>query len=171
VLADRERRVGAIASRHAPNRVHLPFMTGDHHGLVVTEAASSAGNSDAPALIVSGIDVCEIAAAGAARLFKALGDPVRVQLLALVAQAASGGVCFRDLADAFDMPQPSLSHHLKILVTAGVLERERKGTWSRYRVVEDRLAVLECLLRPGGPFRTPSCHCVGSADSHTLAAS
>ncbi len=93
-------------------------------------------------------------AANSARLFKALGDPIRVRLLSLVARSDHGEACFRDLADEFDMPQPSLSHHLKILVNAGILERERHGTWTRYRVVEESLAIMETLLRPGGPFRS-----------------
>jgi ArsR family transcriptional regulator len=92
-------------------------------------------------------------AAKAAPLFKALADPIRVQLLALVRQAPEGEACFCDLADEFDMPQSTLSHHLKILVNAGVLARERRGTWSWYRVQPEPLQTLESLLRPGGPFR------------------
>jgi DNA-binding transcriptional ArsR family regulator len=60
-------------------------------------------------------------------LFKALSDPMRVKLLALVRQAPTGEACFCDLADEFDMPQSSLSHHLKILVNAGLLSRERRA--------------------------------------------
>ncbi|MGQ0841515.1 ArsR/SmtB family transcription factor [Actinokineospora sp.] len=92
-------------------------------------------------------------AAAAARLFKALSDPVRVQLVALVRQSPQGEACFCDLADEFAMPQSSLSHHLKILVAAGILSRERRGTWSWYRVEHHPLAVMEKLLRPGGPLR------------------
>jgi ArsR family transcriptional regulator, arsenate/arsenite/antimonite-responsive transcriptional repressor len=91
--------------------------------------------------------------AAAARLFKALADPVRVQLLALVRQSPSGEACFCDLADEFDMPQSTLSHHLKILVNAGVLTRERRGTWSWYRVEHSALDTMEQMLRPGGPLR------------------
>lgn len=89
----------------------------------------------------------------AATLFKALADPVRVKLLALVRQAPDGEACFCDLADEFDMPQSSLSHHLKILVRAGVLSRERRGTWSWYRVRPEPLDLMSTLLQPGGPFR------------------
>lgn len=88
-----------------------------------------------------------------ATLFKALGDPIRVKLLTLVHQGADGGVCFCDLADEFAMPQSSLSHHLKILVNAGILVRERRGTWSYYRVDHDALDSMEAILRPGGPLR------------------
>ncbi|MCE6995484.1 metalloregulator ArsR/SmtB family transcription factor [Saccharothrix sp. S26] len=91
--------------------------------------------------------------AAAAQLFKALADPVRVQLLALVRRSPSGEACFCDLADEFDMPQSTLSHHLKILVNAGVLSRERRGTWSWYRVEHSALDTMEQMLRPGGPLR------------------
>ncbi|SDP90307.1 ArsR/SmtB family transcription factor [Lentzea jiangxiensis] len=98
--------------------------------------------------------------ASAARLFKALADPIRVQLVVLVRQAATGEACFCDLADKFDMPQSSLSHHLKILVNAGVLQRERRGTWSWYRLDHDVFGTMEQLLRPGGPLRDePASHC------------
>ncbi|MGH3757549.1 ArsR/SmtB family transcription factor [Actinophytocola sp.] len=90
---------------------------------------------------------------GAAPLFKALSDPIRVRLLALVRQAPTGEACFCDLADEFDMPQSSLSHHLKILVQAGLLARERRGTWSWYRVRPEPLDLMSELLQPGGPFR------------------
>lgn len=91
--------------------------------------------------------------ADAATLFKALADPVRVKLLALVRQAPDGEACFCDLADEFDMPQSSLSHHLKILVQSGLLSRDRRGTWSWYRVEPKPLDIMTALLEPGGPFR------------------
>ncbi|SDZ32269.1 DNA-binding transcriptional regulator, ArsR family [Amycolatopsis xylanica] len=88
----------------------------------------------------------------AAKLFKALADPVRIKLLSLVRGTAGGEACFCDLAEEFDMPQPSLSHHLRVLVTAGILDRERRGTWSWYRVLPGPLEALESLLKPGGPL-------------------
>jgi DNA-binding transcriptional ArsR family regulator len=91
--------------------------------------------------------------ADAAPLFKAVSDPIRVKLLALVRQAPAGEACFCDLADEFDMPQSTLSHHLKILVQAGLLSRERRGTWSWYRVRPEPLDLMTALLQPGGPFR------------------
>lgn len=104
----------------------------------------------------------------AAKLFKALADPVRIRLLSLVRYSPGGEACFCDLAEEFDMPQPSLSHHLRVLVSAGILERERRGTWSWYTVVPEPLATLETLLYSGGPLadrparlsepdRTPRC--------------
>ena len=89
----------------------------------------------------------------AATLFKALGVPVRVKLLTLIRQAPDGEACYCDLADEFDMPQSSLSHHLKNLVQAGLLSRERRSTWSWYRVQTAPLDLMSTLLQPGGPFR------------------
>ncbi|MFD6069888.1 MULTISPECIES: ArsR/SmtB family transcription factor [Amycolatopsis] len=88
----------------------------------------------------------------AAKLFKALSDPVRIRLLSLVRYSPGGEACFCDLAEEFDMPQPSLSHHLRVLVTAGILERERRGTWSWYSIVPEPLRTLEALLTTGGPL-------------------
>ncbi|WP_245744122.1 ArsR/SmtB family transcription factor [Lentzea fradiae] len=89
----------------------------------------------------------------AARLFKALGDPVRVELVGLVRRTEGQEACFCDLAGQFDMPQSSLSHHLKILVQAGVLSRERRGTWSWYRIDNAAIDTLAAVLAPGGPLR------------------
>ncbi|WP_409492176.1 ArsR/SmtB family transcription factor [Amycolatopsis sp. cmx-11-12] len=88
----------------------------------------------------------------AAKLFKALSDPVRIRLLSLVRFSPGGEACFCDLAEEFDMPQPSLSHHLRVLVSAGILERERRGTWSWYSVVPEPLETVGTLLRSGGPL-------------------
>ncbi|MDX8149928.1 metalloregulator ArsR/SmtB family transcription factor [Lentzea sp. BCCO 10_0061] len=98
-------------------------------------------------------------AATAARLFKALGDPIRVELVGLVRRTEGQEACFCDLADQFDMPQSSLSHHLKILVNAGVLSRERRGTWSWYRIDNAAIDALAAVLAPGGPLRDTSACC------------
>jgi DNA-binding transcriptional ArsR family regulator len=70
------------------------------------------------------------AAESAAKLFKALSDPVRIRLVSLIRCSPGGEACFCDLAEDFAMPQPTLSHHLRVLVTVGILTRERRGTWS-----------------------------------------
>ncbi|MCS7484765.1 ArsR/SmtB family transcription factor [Umezawaea endophytica] len=91
---------------------------------------------------------------GMAKVFKALSDPVRVRLVTLVRWADGGEACFCGLAREFDMPQASLSHHLRVLVDAGVLSRERRGTWSWYRLRPDVLAPTEEWLRGAGPLTT-----------------
>jgi ArsR family transcriptional regulator, arsenate/arsenite/antimonite-responsive transcriptional repressor len=101
-------------------------------------------------------DVAEPDVVAAATLFKALGDPIRVKLVNLVRRTQGQEACFCDLAGQFDMPQSSLSHHMKILVNAGLLTRERRGTWSWYRVNVEALDMLADLLAPGGPLRDAS---------------
>ncbi|GAA0943104.1 metalloregulator ArsR/SmtB family transcription factor [Actinocorallia libanotica] len=90
-------------------------------------------------------------AAELARVFKALGDPVRLQLLSMIASRAGGEVCVCDLTPAFELSQPTISHHLKLLREAGLIDGQRRGTWVYYRLVPettDRLASI--LTRPGG---------------------
>lgn len=74
-----------------------------------------------------------------ARTFKALGDPTRVQLLSIVAAAGGGEACVCDLTAPVGLSQPTVSHHLKILVDAGMLTREQRGRWSYYSLVPGAL--------------------------------
>ena len=73
-------------------------------------------------------------AARAAALFKALADPARVRLLSAVARSPGREACVCDLVDVIDRSQPTVSHHLKVLLEAGLLERERRGSWAFYRL-------------------------------------
>jgi len=94
-----------------------------------------------PALVGEPID--EAAAAGLAQVFKALGDPVRLRLVSLIGARDGGEVCVCDLTSAFDLSQPTISHHLKVLREAGLIDSERRGTWVYYRLVPaalDRMA-------------------------------
>jgi ArsR family transcriptional regulator len=77
-----------------------------------------------------------------ARVFKAIADPVRLRLLSLIASHADGEACVCDLTDAFELTGPTISHHLKVLREAGVIEGERRGTWIYYRVRPATLAQL-----------------------------
>ena len=83
-----------------------------------------------------------------ARMFKALGDPVRLRLVSMVASHDGGEACVCDLTPAFELSQPTISHHLKVLREAGLLECERRGTWVFYRVVPAALAQLAAVLGP-----------------------
>lgn len=83
-----------------------------------------------------------------ARMFKALGDPVRLRLLSMVASHDGGEACVCDLIPAFDLSQPTISHHLKVLREAGLMECERRGTWVYYRVVPAALVQLSAVLGP-----------------------
>ena len=81
-----------------------------------------------------------------ALMFKALGDPVRLRLLSRVASHAGGEACVCDLSVGFDLTQPTISHHLKVLREAGLLRCERRGTWVYYWVVPSALAQLSAVL-------------------------
>jgi ArsR family transcriptional regulator len=81
-----------------------------------------------------------------ARMFKALGDPVRLQLLSRVASHEGGEACVCDLSVGFDLTQPTISHHLKVLRETGLLQCERRGTWVYYWVVPSALAQLSAVL-------------------------
>ena len=85
-------------------------------------------------------------AAQIAPLLKALADPVRLRLLSLVASYADQEACVCDLNDAFDLSQPTISHHLKTLHAAGLLERSKRGVWVYYRVRSEALSALGALL-------------------------
>src|SRR3982750_3068434 len=75
-------------------------------------------------------------------LLKALADPVRLRLLSLVASHADGEACVCDLNDAFDLTQPTISHHLKVLHESGLLDRTKRGVWVYYAVHREALADL-----------------------------
>ncbi|MCS5721817.1 metalloregulator ArsR/SmtB family transcription factor [Herbiconiux sp. CPCC 203407] len=74
-----------------------------------------------------------------ARTFKALGDPTRVRLLSLIAASEGGEACICDLTEPVGLSQPTVSHHMKQLVDAGLAVREQRGRWAYYRVVTDAL--------------------------------
>ncbi|HEX3931979.1 MAG TPA: metalloregulator ArsR/SmtB family transcription factor [Nocardioides sp.] len=81
-----------------------------------------------------------------APLLKALADPVRLRLLSLVASHVGGEACVCDLNDAFDLSQPTISHHLKVLHECGLLGRSKRGVWVYYRVEPGPLADLGALI-------------------------
>ena len=83
-----------------------------------------------------------------AGLFKVLADPARLRLLSLVAAAETGEACACDLVEPVGRSQPTVSHHLTMLVDAGLLTREKRGRWAWYRIVPERLAVLRDALAP-----------------------
>ncbi|WP_239029083.1 ArsR/SmtB family transcription factor [Pseudonocardia acidicola] len=84
-----------------------------------------------------------------ARLFKAMGDPVRLRLLSLIASHSGGEACVCELSGVFDLTGPTISHHLKVLREAGLISGERRGTWVYYRVDPDALRRLSAVLVPG----------------------
>ena len=83
-----------------------------------------------------------------ARMFKAMGDPTRVKLLSLIAAAEGGEACICDMTDPVGLSQPTVSHHMKLLVDAGLVTREQRGKWAYFRVVPDQLLSLANALSP-----------------------
>ncbi|WP_288800250.1 ArsR/SmtB family transcription factor [Arsenicicoccus cauae] len=81
-----------------------------------------------------------------AEIFKALGDPTRVRLVGYLASAQGGTVCACHLPDELGISQPTLSHHLKRLVSAGIITREQRGRWAHYAVVPEVLDVARAFL-------------------------
>jgi ArsR family transcriptional regulator len=81
-----------------------------------------------------------------APLLKALADPVRLRLMSLVASHPGGEACVCDLADAFDLSQPTISHHLKVLHESGLLDRDKRGVWVYYRARTAALASVGALI-------------------------
>ena len=84
-------------------------------------------------------------------MLKALSDPVRLRLLSVVASHTGGEACVCDISDGIDLSQPTISHHLKVLRTAGLLDNERRGSWVYYRVVPEALQKLSVVLGADNP--------------------
>ena len=85
-----------------------------------------------------------------AGVFKALSDPVRLRLLSLIASFEGGEACVCDLTGPFEVSQPTISHHLRVLREAGLIDSERRGTWVYYWVLPDALERLGSLLATDG---------------------
>ncbi|TWH01391.1 ArsR family transcriptional regulator [Nocardioides sp. J9] len=83
-----------------------------------------------------------------ARMFKALGDPTRVRLLSMIAAQPEGEACVCDLTEPVGLSQPTVSHHMKQLVDAGLVVREQRGRWAFYRLVDGTLEQLSRALKP-----------------------
>lgn len=95
------------------------------------------------AAILDEADAAELADA-----LKVLADPARLRILSLVASSAAGEACACDLVQPLGRSQPTVSHHLSMLVDAGFLTREKRGKWAWYRVVPERLELLQAALSP-----------------------
>jgi len=98
-----------------------------------------------PALAAAAL--AEPQAAELAAMFKALSDPVRLRLLSLVASHPGGQACVCEISQTFDVSQPTISHHLKMLRSTGLLDCERRGTWVYYWVIPSALQQLSSVLR------------------------
>lgn len=90
-------------------------------------------------------------AADLARLLKALADPTRLQLVSMVAASDGGEACVCDLTGPLGLTQPTISHHLKILVNAGIFTRDKRGVWAYYTLRPSALRALAAILG-GDPY-------------------
>jgi ArsR family transcriptional regulator, arsenate/arsenite/antimonite-responsive transcriptional repressor len=111
----------------------------------------AAGSGCGGTLIRQPID--ETVAVELARVFKALADPARLRLLSLIGAHAGGEVCVCDLTAAFDLTQPTISHHLKTLREAGLIGCQRRGTWVYYWLIPAALERVSALLSAPVPAR------------------
>lgn len=100
---------------------------------------------------ISGRALDEASAERLAGVLKALADPTRLRLLSMVAAHEDGEECICNLTETVGVSQPTVSHHMKVLVEAGLLEREQRGKWAYYRIVPGVLDALAGMLaRTGG---------------------
>jgi ArsR family transcriptional regulator len=90
----------------------------------------------------------EETAAELARGFHALADPARLRLLSLISAQSDGEVCACEMVEPLGKSQPTVSHHLKVLYEAGLVDKDKRGSWIWYRVVPDRLDALREALAP-----------------------
>ena len=81
-----------------------------------------------------------------APLMKALADPVRLRLMSLVASHDGGEACVCDLNNAFELSQPTISHHMKVLYEAGLVDRDKRGVWVYYKARPQALAAIGALI-------------------------
>jgi ArsR family transcriptional regulator, arsenate/arsenite/antimonite-responsive transcriptional repressor len=85
-----------------------------------------------------------------ARLLKALADPTRLRLVSMVAAHEGGEACVCDLTEPLGLTQPTISHHLKILVDAGIFTRDKRGVWAYYALVPSAMNALSAVLSTTG---------------------
>ena len=124
-------------------------------------AVTASSAQPAGSLLVADVDACcrpivdtvlDVAAAERlAGVFKALGEPTRLRLVSLIAGREGAEACVCDLTAPVGLSQPTVSHHLKVLVDAGLLERTQRGRWAFYRLVPAALDALAGVFsRAGG---------------------
>jgi len=113
-------------------------MAWQNHRMTITLPLTVAQNSPCCTPLTGGVLSVE-EAERIAHTFKALGDPTRVRLLSMIAASEDGEACICDLTQPVGLSQPTVSHHMKLLVDAGLATREQRGRWAYYRVVPEAL--------------------------------
>jgi len=105
-------------------------------------------------------------AADLSRVLKAIADPARLRLLSLIAAHERGEACVCDLTAPLGLSQPTVSHHLKVLVDVGLLQRDKRGVWSYYALVPGALDALAGVLAQSVRQQVPTTACLRPADDH-----
>lgn len=133
------------------SRIAFIFVNMCHAGIVPVETITLSSSPRLPVLAQCCSPVVgEVISKGEAEVLaialKAVADPTRLRLISLVAAHVGNEACVCDLTDPVGLSQPTVSHHLRILVVAGILTREQRGKWAYYRIVPDTLNVIARLL-------------------------
>lgn len=137
--------IGSTSINSCPTLTIVATLTGPQGDAVLDCGPRRPGEMVVETL--SGRDAAELAA-----VFKALGSPIRLRLLAVMQASPAGEVCVCDLVKEADLAQSTVSHHLAVLTDCGLVRRDRRGTWVWYAVVPDRLAAaLDVLQKPAIP--------------------
>ena len=118
----------STATAAPPSRTELPVLGDDCCTVLVREPITA---SQADSL---------------ARILRALAEPTRLRLVSMVAAHEGGEACVCDLTGPLGLTQPTISHHLKVLRDAGLVESSRRGTWAYYRLVPDAVSELRNTL-------------------------
>jgi len=121
-------------------------MQAGRRTLEVIPAVNPRAAAEACAIPLIREPIDEPAAAGLVQVLKALADPVRLRLVSLIGAHQGGEVCVCELTTAFELTQPTISHHLKVLREAGIIDCERRGTWVFYWLVPAALERVTALL-------------------------
>jgi ArsR family transcriptional regulator, arsenate/arsenite/antimonite-responsive transcriptional repressor len=104
---------------------------------------------------IAGAPLAAEEAAALASVLKALADPARLRLLSVIQASEGGEACQCDLTAPVGLSQPTVSHHLKVLYEAGLVTREKRGSWAYYRAVPARLAEIATALTAAAVSRPP----------------
>ena len=105
-----------------------------------TLPATIVSTPEASTCCIPGQPLDDATAQQLARVFKALGDPTRVKLMAMIVGSSEGEMCVCDLTEPVGLSQPTVSHHMKLLVEAGLATREQRGKWAYYQPTTGTLA-------------------------------
>lgn len=118
----------------------------DHRQYVDVKLIQVISQECCPEVLAAPLGAAE--AEDVAAALRVVADPARLRLLSLISTAEGGEACACNLTEPLGLGQPTVSHHLKILADAGLVEREQRGRWAYFRLVPERLELLRGALAP-----------------------